>query len=91
MSGKIVTLTPADLAALAGGCRGTKRAKFDNPFAYIYPAKNDQAGDITILFKRPRKNGGSKDSSAVIPRRLLKKIIAGLQTIDRELSGSEHA
>lgn len=58
---------------------------FDNPHAYAY-SKNDPDSDITIMFMRPRKKGGSKNSSAVIPGSLLKKVIAGLQMIDRDLS-----
>lgn len=68
--------------------RTCPRGMFDNPQAYSYPAKNDHAGDITIMFTRQRKKGGSKNSSAVIPRPLLKKVIAILQTIDRDLSES---
>ena len=61
------------------------KSMFDNPSAYSYsPEKPDS--DITIMFTRKRKKGGEKDSSAVIPRPLLKKIIAGLQMIDREMS-----
>ena len=58
---------------------------FDNPHGYSYSPENPD-GDITIMFTRPRKKGGSKNSSAVIPGPLLKKIIAGLQMIDREMS-----
>lgn len=58
---------------------------FDNPQAYAY-FENNPDSDITIMFTRPRKKGGRKNSSAVIPRPLLKKIIAGLQMIDREMS-----
>lgn len=60
-------------------------AMLDNPYAHSY-SKNNPNGDITIMFTRRRKKGGVKHSSAVIPQALLKKVIAGLQMIDRDLS-----
>lgn len=58
---------------------------FDNPYASAYQEGNPD-GDITIMFTRPRKKGGVKNSSAVIPGALLKKVITILQRIDRDLS-----
>jgi hypothetical protein len=59
-----------------------KKNMQDNPYAYCHDPKKP-SGDITIMFTRKRANGSNKDSSAVIPKRLIPKIIAILHRVDR--------